>query len=157
MDVDDDVDEVDGYDMPMSIYSQLFITFKLNCFDQSFQVSFKISKRLSKVLNSDLRSFYFIQSAYTIYLCMSMAIYFYLLLEVVMLIRKTILNRFNRIRNVSITLEDWNFVLQRKAVRWERWGGVQAHVRVLRRVLEVREQWSGWGQSELNESGFLTN
>ena len=52
-----------------------------------------------------MRSFYFIQSAYAIYLCM--AIYLsYLLLEVVKLIRITILNRFNRIRNVSITLEE---------------------------------------------------
>jgi hypothetical protein len=44
-----------------------------------------------------VRSSYFIQSAHTIYLCMGMAIYLsYLLLEVVMLIRITILNRFNR-------------------------------------------------------------
>ena len=45
-----------------------------------------------------MRSFYFLQSAYTIYLRMGMAIYLsYLLLEVVMLIRITILNIFNRI------------------------------------------------------------
>ena len=49
-----------------------------------------------------MKSFYFIQSVSTIYLCMSMAIYLsyllsYLLLEVVMLIRMTILNIFNRI------------------------------------------------------------
>jgi hypothetical protein len=38
-------------------------------------------------------SLYFIQSAYPIYLCMGMVIYLsYLLLEVVMLIRITILN-----------------------------------------------------------------
>ena len=51
-----------------------------------------------KIFNSDVRSLYFIQSVSTIYLCMSMAIYLsYLLLEVVMLIRITILNIFNRI------------------------------------------------------------
>jgi hypothetical protein len=94
--------------------SSLFVSKLLR---SKFQVSFQISKRLKKKkFNSDVKPFYFIQSAYTIYLCMSMAIYLsYLslevvmlevMLEVVMLIRITILNRFNRNRNVSITLEE---------------------------------------------------
>ena len=99
-----DVDVVDpdvhvGCDMPMSIYLQpiIVITFvsKLLRSKFLFRLVFQISKRLK---DSDVRSFYFLQSAYTIYLCMGMALYLsYLLLEVVMLIRITILNRFNRI------------------------------------------------------------
>jgi hypothetical protein len=54
-----------------------------------------------KALNSDSRPFYSIQSVSSIYLYLNMAIYsFYLLLEVVMLIRITILNRL-LIRNES--------------------------------------------------------
>ena len=52
VDVDDEVeapvDEVDpdvhGCDLPMSIYSQLFITLSVNCFDQSFRLVFKLVK-----------------------------------------------------------------------------------------------------------------
>jgi hypothetical protein len=75
---------------------------------------------------------------------MSMAIYLsYLLLEVVMLIRISILNYE---QDFSITLRDSKIVLQRESLtlagleRWERWGGVQAHVLVLQRSLEQREQ-----------------
>jgi hypothetical protein len=74
---------------------------------------------------------------------MSMAIYLsYLLLEVVMLIRISILNYE---RDFSITLRDSKIVLQRESLtlagleRWWRWGGVQAHVRVQQRDLEQRE------------------
>jgi hypothetical protein len=46
-----------------------------------------------KNLSSDAKSLYFIQSAYTVYLCIGMFIYlFYLLSEVVTLIRITNLN-----------------------------------------------------------------
>ena len=93
-----------------------------------------------------MRSSYFIQSAHTIYLCMGMAIYLsYLLLEVVMLIRITILNRFNenfqspqkRLENCSSTgsCTGWTGL----ASNGERRGGVQAHVLVLQRDLEQRE------------------
>ena len=74
---------------------------------------------------------------------MSMAIYLsYLLLEVVMLIRISILNYE---QDFSITLRDSKIVLQkldrdRPWERWESWGGVQAHVLVLQRSLEQREQ-----------------
>jgi hypothetical protein len=74
---------------------------------------------------------------------MSMAICLsYLLLEVVMLIRITILNRLK----FSITLEDSKFVLKTGKLDWtglesdeERWGGVQARVLVQQRDLEQRE------------------
>jgi hypothetical protein len=58
------------------------------------------------------------------------------------------MNRFNPIE-IFNHLRDLKIVLQRKAVkldrdrpweRWERWGGVQAHVLVLGRDLEQREQ-----------------
>ncbi len=96
VDVDDEVDdEVDvdpdvhvGCDMPMSIYSQYFSShFVSKLLRSKFsQVSFKLVKDYKDFqrLNSDVKSLYFIQSAYTIYLCMSMVIYlFYLLLKVV--------------------------------------------------------------------------
>ncbi len=100
----EDEDEVDvvvpnphvGSDMPMSIYSQYFSSLFVSKLLQSkslFSGQFsRLVKRL-KELNSDVKSFYFIQSAYTFYLCIGMVIYlFYLLLKVVMLIRITILN-----------------------------------------------------------------
>jgi hypothetical protein len=40
-----EVDDVDGYDMPMSIYSQYFITLVSKLLRSKFQVSFQISKR----------------------------------------------------------------------------------------------------------------
>jgi hypothetical protein len=45
-----------------------------------------------------MKSFYFIQSVYSIYLCMDVAIYsFYILLEVVKLIRKRFLTSIDLI------------------------------------------------------------
>ena len=75
-----------------------------------------------KNLSSDAKSLYFIQSAYTVYPCVSMAIYLsYFLLEVVMLIRISILNYE---QDFSITLRDSKIVLQREGLTLaglERW------------------------------------
>jgi hypothetical protein len=65
-----------------------------------------------------VRSFYFIQSVYTIYLCMGMVIYlFYLLLEAVMLIRITILNRFNLIEVFNHLRRDRKLVGSKRVER----------------------------------------
>ena len=75
-----------------------------------------------KALNSDSRPFYSIQSVSSIYLYLNMAIYsFYFLLEVVKLIRITILNYE---QDFSITLRDSKIVLQRESLTLaglERW------------------------------------
>jgi hypothetical protein len=81
VDVEVDPDVHVGYDMPMSIYSQYkfhhFLVSKLLRSKFLFRSVFKLVKRL-KGLNLDVKSLYFIQSAYTIYLCMSIYL-FYLL------------------------------------------------------------------------------
>jgi hypothetical protein len=78
---------IDGYDLPMSIYSQLslFVSRLLRSIPRSvFKLVKDLNKDLKEIPISYMKSLYFIQSAYSIYLCMYVAIFsFYILLEVV--------------------------------------------------------------------------
>ncbi len=120
-------------DMPMSIYLQpiiviTFVNYKL--LRSKFRSVFKLVKDSKKNFknNLDVRSFYFIQSVYTIYLCMGMAIYlFYLLQEVVNSERILTTNRFNpievfnhlkRLENFEVAEpRRFGFQLEREEVR----------------------------------------